>query len=127
LQIHLFVAHFPLQEHKFSFSVGACVKGKAGLLNRLRMAATTTSFDGFGLPFKYFSTKEQGSGGNIFFACFLAFLRVLCLHLNFITSSRITLTYPKKQIAWNHSDKLNGNFKVVPIRNIYLSLKHAWA
>ena len=71
LQIHFFVAHFPLQEHEFSFFVAVCVKCKAGLLNQLRMAATTTSFDGFGFPFKYFSTKEQGSGSNISLHVFL--------------------------------------------------------
>lgn len=101
LQIHFLVAHFPLQEHEFSFSAAVCVKGKASLLKRLRIAATTSFFDGFCLPFKYISTKEDGSGGSIFSRVFLLSLEFCALiNLNCITSSRITLIYPKNT-AWD--------------------------
>ena len=117
LQKHFFIAHFPLQEHKFFFSVPVSdAAGKAGLLKRIRMAATTSSFAGFWLPCRYFSTKEHGSVGNIFFACFLAFFRVLYLHLNLITSSRISFTYPKNIII--HMQ--HGIFMIT--LSIYLSL-----
>ena len=76
LQLHFLVAHFPLQAHGLLTDLCSVLVGRAGVLKRDFLLATTCSFKGRSFPVKYCSTRVCGSAGSTSFAWSLAFLKV---------------------------------------------------
>ena len=94
LQLHFRVAHFPLQAQGLFSDLCFSLVGKAGLLNRDFLLATTCSFEGRSFPAKYCATRDCGSAGSMLCAWTLAFFIVLYWLLNLMTSFKINCTYP---------------------------------